>query len=78
MLSCHQRPPAALQVISGSAGSTMYAPITALTGAPGAAVTAGAVLGKAGAGGFLHFAYTPKGDAFAMATAVDPNPCFRE
>lgn len=54
----------------------MYAPITDITAAVGAPIKAGDVLGKATDGGFLHFSYIPKGDAFATATAVDPNPCF--
>ena len=65
-----------LQVISGSAGTTLYAPITSLKAAPGSRVTAGSVLGQTTAAGYLYFTYAPKGDAFAMSTAVDPNPCF--
>ena len=64
------------QVISGSAGTTLYAPITSLLKLPGSSVTAGSVLGKTTDAGFLHFTYTPDGGAFAVATAVDPNPCF--
>jgi hypothetical protein len=68
----------AAQVISGPAGTTLYAPVTSLLSAAGSSVTAGAVLGKTTAAGFLHFTYTPNGDAFVMAAAVDPNPCFCE
>jgi hypothetical protein len=64
------------QVLSGSAGSTVYAPITAVVGAQGASVIGGTVLGKAGSTGYLHFSYTPKGDAFVVNAAVDPMPCF--
>jgi hypothetical protein len=67
-----------LQVISGHAGATLYALVTSLLSAAGSSVTAGAALGKTTAAGFLHFTYTPNEDAFVMAAAVDPNPCFCE
>ena len=56
----------------------MYAPITDVTAAVGASIKAGEVLGKATSDGYLHYTYTPKGEAFVVATAVDPAPCFRE
>lgn len=56
----------------------MYAPLASVTAAVGSTVTAGSVLGKTTADGYLHFVYTPNGGAFVMATAVDPNPCFCE
>lgn len=64
------------QVISGSAGATVYSPITAALFVPGSSVSAGSVLGKTTTDGYLHFTYTPNGGAFAVSTAVDPNPCF--
>lgn len=56
----------------------MYAPITGMTAGLGASVTGGTVLGKTGPAGYLHFSYTPKGEAFVVHAAVDPNPCFRK
>lgn len=65
-----------LQILSGSAGTTMYATITGLTAGLGASVAGGTVLGMTGSAGYLNFSYTPKGEAFVVHAAVDPNPCF--
>jgi hypothetical protein len=62
-------------LLQGGEGTVLYAPVTPAPGVAGKALARGDIVATA-TSTFLHLAYAPQGGVFAVATTIDPMPCF--
>ncbi|KAF6260768.1 hypothetical protein COO60DRAFT_1683162 [Scenedesmus sp. NREL 46B-D3] len=62
-------------LMRGHEGTVLYAPVTPAPGVAGKALACGDIVATA-ISTFLHLAYAPQGGVFAVATTIDPMPCF--